>query len=276
MKDSALPNPFAILPTAQEKDSRERRNWLEKANSFPQEVVFEISHKFFISSIANALSKPTTCIMQLQSCLMNSPHSIYLSDFVAICTIFVYKNIQKSSKGELSSQTQSQAVAFWANVIDGKYLNFTFEPDEQDLIISSIVADPPIYKKDYDTCVSIVSFFCKSEDRFCFGRFIERLKLAELPDGSKRFLVDCCKEIIDSNPLISTNEREFLKSFIKQKPAEEEILKTKEIEPTPTKQRLDELIKENRIEKLYNWFRPYKLLYFILFTIIILVIAVLI
>ena len=43
MKDSALPNPFAILPTAQEKDSRERRNWLEKANSFPQEVVFEIS-----------------------------------------------------------------------------------------------------------------------------------------------------------------------------------------------------------------------------------------
>ena len=269
-------NPFLVLPTALEKETRTRKNSLEKAFLYPSEVVFEISHHYFIPSVAKSLQNQSTCIMQLQTSVMNSPHSLNLSDFVAICVIYVYNNIKKEKTGNKISQTQTQAVAFLKNVMEKKYQNFDFGPDEQDFIISSIISNPPIYKSDYNVCVSIIEFYCRAEDKFCLGRFIERLKLPDISEESKKFLMKCSNAIVEFNQQISTNEKDFLTSFSNQKISEEsETVEIRDFEPTPTKEKIDKLILNNRFENVSNIFKPYKLIYFIVATIVIFIIALL-
>lgn len=272
----AAQSPFRVLPTAQERETRARKNSLERAFARPEEVVAEMSRHFFAPSVAKSFQNAATCIMQLQAAVMNSPHSQNMSDFAAICAAFAYRNTERGDGGKAASQTQTQAVAFLRNVVEKKYQNFDFAPDEQDFIVSVIAADPPIYRADYSACVSIVEFFCRSEDRFCLGRFIERLKLPDIGDESKRFLMKCSSAIVEFNQQISTNERDFLTAFSSQKIGDDgDAAAVKDFEQTPTKQKIDKLILNNQIENISNIFKPYKLIYFIVASLVIFVVAIL-
>ena len=83
-------NFFRILPTPKDKNARRRKYNLVEADLNISEAVNDICNEFFTRQTKEALMDPIKCALVLQQIMTSTPHMENLSDFVAICFVYMY------------------------------------------------------------------------------------------------------------------------------------------------------------------------------------------
>jgi hypothetical protein len=185
--------------------------------------------------------------MQLRR-ILSLPDLFTLSDFVAACIIFVYRN----------GQTSRQAIAF---LDDAALRDFPFSPDESDILMRALLLDAPP-RIAIDAAAAVVARFCRADGQ-CRRVFLEFVRGH---DTGGDFLKAACALIA----------REKIAKFT---PAELRAIQNcadqngnvgpKEPGVTPTAEKMRQMETQKAIERTFRSCRRHSVAVFIVSTIVV-------
>ncbi|OHS96146.1 hypothetical protein TRFO_37679 [Tritrichomonas foetus] len=244
---------FSVLPTPEEKSSRKRKYYIFRASADPESAVRDIASKYCKQQTIKALLDPLKCVMQLQKIMSGTSHMENLSDLVAICFVFTYRNIQ----------SQSQSIGLLKHCLNN---NFKFDDEELDLMVKSMIDDPPQSHRDMNFCSQVVALICK-QSKYCAKLLLERFKEKKLSESQVKFLTEISKEICLNPTNFTQNEIEILRTPLVADPT---IVKEKKIKNTPTMKKMEQAEMKTKVNTYYSRFKSYQNVLFIILTIILL------
>jgi hypothetical protein len=197
---------FRVIPTARDKSTRSRKINLARGFANPDSsLVRELAEQYFQPRIAAALSNPLTSLMQLHHLVESTPALSHLSDFVAICVIFVYSN----------PKTCRQAIAFLADPVVQR---FAFDDVELDYLMRALFQRPPTLPSDVKTCGEVIAHFCGSAEN-CRQIFLDELQPGHFEEESREVLTAAANAILESGAGFSPAAVAEVRNFVESKRA---------------------------------------------------------
>jgi hypothetical protein len=156
--------------------------------------------------------------MQLQHLITSTPALRYLSDFVAICVIFVYSN----------PQTSRQAIAFLS---DPAVQHFEFDDVELDYLMRALFQRPPRLAPDVKTCGEVIAHFCGRAEN-CRNILLEAIRPGHFAEESRPVLSAAARAVLDGGAGFSPAALVEIRDFVDSRP-----IGRPPVEATPTRER---------------------------------------
>ena len=232
-----------------------------RSSTHAEESIKEISVKYFTQQTVQKLLDPVKCAFLLQRIMTDTSHMENLSDLVAICFVFTYKNLQ----------SQPQAIGLIRYCMNN---DFHFEDEELDLIVQTMFDNPPSGSKNIKVCSQIVSLICK-QSQFCAKLMVDRYRSEKYSQEQVDFLTAIAKEIA-LDPLHENFTKGDIETISSPLIADPSSKEKKKMKKTPTAQKIKKAEMENKINSISSKVDKYQGFMFAIFTILLVLLVILI
>jgi hypothetical protein len=279
---------FRVIPTATDAKSHPRQLRLRRCLSLLttdplspaiqsdfsdalSNILREFAEEFFQPPVATTFLNPTTCLTKLRQLLLSTEREYLqnLSDFVAICVIFVHNN----------RPTTKLAATF---LEDRALQDFHFAADEMDVIMRAFIRSPPPNSKSRSdkehllSCANVIAGFC-DRDQICARIYREFLAPDRHSSGQRAILVEIGKAVLETPPqFFSAEDFSRIREFANSKGTiGQPTVRKGKTEMTPTREKLEVEVKQKRIDGFFARFQGGTVTSFVVLTVIVAVAAVL-